>query len=46
MTQNQFNSLCNEHCVDPSLALENDELVDALRERDDDRVVEILTKEF
>ena len=46
MTQNQFNALCNEHCIDPSLALENDELVDALRKRDDDRVVEILTKEF
>ena len=46
MTQNQFNALCNEHCIDPSLALENENLIEALRERDDDRVIEIITQEF
>ena len=46
MTQNQFNTLCTEHCIDPSLALENENLIEALRERDDERVIEIITQEF
>ena len=46
MTQNQFNALCTEHCIDPSLALENENLIEALRERDDERVIEIITPEF
>jgi hypothetical protein len=46
MTQNQFNTLCNEHGIAPSIALENEELIEALRERDDERVIQIITKEF
>ena len=46
MTANQFAALCLEHSVEPSIALENDELVKALRERDDERVIEIITNEF
>ena len=30
MTQNQFNALCNEHGIAPSIALENDELIEEL----------------
>ena len=46
MTQNQFNTLCNEHGIAPSIALENEELIEALRERDDERVIQIITEEF
>ena len=46
MTTNQFAALCLEHDIEPSIALENDELVQALRERDDERVVEIIANEF
>ena len=46
MTQNQFNALCTEHNIHPSIALENDELVEALQNRDDDKVVDIITNQF
>jgi hypothetical protein len=46
MTQNQFNALCNEHGIAPSIALENEELVEALQERNDEQVIEILTNNF
>lgn len=46
MTQNQFNALCNEHGIAPSIALENEELIEALRERNDEQVIEILTNNF
>ena len=46
MTQNQFNALCNEYSIHPSIALENDELVEALQNRDDDKVVDIITNQF
>lgn len=46
MTQNQFNALCNEHGIAPSIALENDELIETLRERNDEQVIRIITEEF
>lgn len=46
MTQNQFDALCNEHGIHPSIALENEELREALKNRNDDQVIEILTNEF
>ena len=46
MTQNQFNALCNEHYIHPSIALENEELIEALQNKDDAKVVDILTNEF
>jgi hypothetical protein len=46
MTQNQFLTLCNEHHILPDIALENDDLVQALRERDDDKVQRIIANEF
>ena len=46
MTQNQFNALCNEHSIHPSIALENEELIEALQNKDDAKVVDILTNEF
>lgn len=46
MTQNDFLTLCNEHHISPEIALENDDLVQALRERDDEKVHNIITNEF
>jgi len=46
MTQNEFNALCAERTIDPNLALENDELVEALKDRDDKAVVAILDNQF
>jgi hypothetical protein len=46
MTQNQFFTLCNDHCIDPDIALENDNLRQALKDKDDKKVIEILTNEF
>jgi len=46
MTQNEFNLLCNDQLIDPSIALENDEIVSALRSKDDDLVKELLTTQF
>ena len=46
MTQSQFTQECAKRTIDPSLALENDDLCDALRERDDDAVVRILDEQF
>ena len=46
MTHSEFITLCNEHTIDPSLALENENIVEALKARDDAQVVEVLTNEF
>ena len=46
MTANQFNALCESRTIDPSLALENDELVEALKARDDEAVVTVLDNQF
>ena len=46
MTQSNFIALCNEYYIDPSLALENEDLVEALQNRDDVEVQRILLEEF
>jgi serine/threonine protein phosphatase PrpC len=46
MTQNEFNLLCNDQLIDPGIALENDEIVSALRSKDDDLVKELLITQF
>jgi hypothetical protein len=46
MTQNEFNQLCNDQLIDPSIALENDDIVSALRSKDDDLVKELLITQF
>jgi hypothetical protein len=46
MTQNQFADLCTQYGIHPSIALENDQLREALKARDDKKVIEILTNEF
>lgn len=46
MTQTEFLTLCLKHNLTPELALENDEVVQALRERDDAEVQRIIEQEF
>ena len=46
MTKNEFITLCLERTIDPSLALENDAIVEALQDKDDSKVVELLNTEF
>ena len=46
MTKSEFTALCAERTIDPSIALENDNLVEALKARDDEAVVTILDNEF
>ena len=46
MTLSQFTALCAERTIDPSLALENENVVEALKARDDEAVVTILDNEF
>lgn len=46
MTANQFAALCLEHDIEPAIALENEDLCEALRERDDDLVTHIIETQF
>ena len=46
MTQNQFNEACSTRAIDPQIALENDDVCEALRERDDEAVIRILDEQF
>lgn len=46
MTRNEFNELCETHLIQPTIALENGGIVQALLERNDERVIEILETEF
>ena len=46
MTQTNFYELCNQHCILPAIALENDALIEALKNKDDAEVNRILTEDF
>lgn len=46
MTQNQFLTLCLEHNVLPNVALENEAIVEALRERNDALVEQLITEQL
>jgi hypothetical protein len=46
MTQSQFTQECAKRTIDPSIALENDDLCEALKGRDDEAVVRILDEQF
>ena len=46
MTKSEFAALCLKLLIDPYVALENEELVEALQNRDDRKAIEILTNEF
>jgi hypothetical protein len=46
MTQNEFVALCLAHLVEPELALENEDIIEALEARDNEMVLLVLTTEF
>jgi hypothetical protein len=46
MTKNEFMQLCAAACIDPAIALENDDVIDAIRAGDVDRVQFLLNNEF
>jgi len=46
MTKTEFAALCLKFQINPYVALENENLVEALRERDDRKAIEILVNEF
>jgi hypothetical protein len=46
MTMNEFDSECTSRTIDPQIALENADVVDALQSRSDDRVRQLLDTEF
>ena len=46
MTKSEFTTLCNEHLIDPRLALENDNVYQGLYERDADKVIKAIKEEF
>ena len=46
MTQTKFYTLCAQYYLDPALALENEDLILALQEKDDAEVERILLEEF
>jgi len=46
MSRNEFLVLCSAYSIDPDIALENDNIVEALRDRNDDAVATILESEF
>ena len=46
MTINIFNALCQQLTILPEIALENDEIVNALRAKDDQLVIELLKTQF
>jgi len=46
MTKNEFLALCAQACIDPALALENDEIRDAIRAGDARLVQFLLDNEF
>ena len=46
MTWLEFQSICGEYLITPELALENDNIKEALQARDDDKVKQLLKSEF
>jgi hypothetical protein len=46
MTRHEFLMACGEALIDPGIALENDELRDALCCGDDAEVLRIITEDF
>jgi hypothetical protein len=46
MTQNQFTALCTERTIEPSLALENDEVINAIKSGDIELLISVLDSQF
>lgn len=46
MTKNQFTNLCAAYLIDPAIALENDNVIAAIRAGDVAKLTAILENEF
>ncbi len=46
MTGSQFQTLCGKYLIDVGIALENENIIHALREKNDAEVERILKEEF
>ena len=46
MTRTEFYDLCGELLIDPNIAMENENLIEAIRNQDEDSIYTILHTEF
>jgi len=46
MTILEFKMLCDENLISTEIALENEDVINALKDRDDNKVKELLLTEF
>jgi len=46
MTKNEFVAICIEKTIDPVLALENDEVIQAIKSNDKDLLITVLDSQF
>lgn len=46
MTQSQFAALCIERTIDPSLALENDDVIYAIKSGNIELLIQVLDNQF
>tara|TARA_R100000655_G_scaffold92683_1_gene133866 strand:+ start:481 stop:621 length:141 start_codon:yes stop_codon:yes gene_type:complete len=46
MSELEFMSLCGEYLIDVGIALEDDNIREALKNKDDEKVKELLLNEF
>ena len=46
MTRTEFYDLCSELLIDPNVAMENENLIEAIRNQDEDSIYTILHTEF
>lgn len=46
MTQSQFSALCTARTIDPALALENDDVINAIKSGDVDLLITVLDSQF
>ena len=46
MTRFEFMSLCGEYLIEVGIALEDDKIIQALKNKDDEKVKELLLNDF
>lgn len=46
MTQSQFAALCTERTIEPSIALENDDVINAIKTGNIDLLITVLDSQF
>ena len=46
MTKQQFFTECQNRLISPFVALENEELLEALQSREDEKVIQLLDEQF